>query len=128
MRRRDAVQLWLENGAALDEFRRDLAGVRDLERTLGRLAGGSGNGRDLVSLRQALEKIPALKALLQPLAGGPPPAPPDALRELPMEARRRRGEQQPAVVARGIERADGRGARFGGVDRRAPLWTSRRWR
>jgi len=85
VRRRDAVQLWLENAGALDEFRRDLAEVRDLERTLGRLAGGSGNGRDLVSLRQALEEIPALKALLQPLAGGPPAAPADALRDLPME-------------------------------------------
>jgi len=85
LRRRDAVQLWLENGAALDQFRRDLAEVRDLERTLGRLAAGSGNGRDLVSLRQALENIPALKQLLHPWAAAPPAAPPDALRELPME-------------------------------------------
>ena len=60
-RRREAVRLWLENGAALDEFRRELAEVRDLERTLGRLSRGSGNGRDLLALRQALEKIPALK-------------------------------------------------------------------
>ena len=81
VRRSDAVQIWLENSAALEEFRRDLAEARDLERTLGRLAAGSGNGRDLVSLRQALEKIPALKQLLQPLAA----APPDTLRELPME-------------------------------------------
>jgi len=85
VRRRDAVQLWLENGAVLDEFRRDLAEVRDLERTLGRLAAGSGNGRDLVSLRQALGRIPALKQLLLPLAAGPSAAPPDVLRELPME-------------------------------------------
>jgi DNA mismatch repair protein MutS len=84
-RRRDAVQLWLENGAALDEFRRDLAGVRDLERTLGRLTSGSGNGRDLVALRQALGKIPALKQLLHPLAAAPSAAPLEALRELPME-------------------------------------------
>ena len=84
LRRRDAVQLWLDHGAALDQFRRDLAEVRDLERTLGRLSSGSGNARDLVSLRQALEKIPALKALLLPLAGGPVAAP-DALRDLPME-------------------------------------------
>jgi len=85
LRRRDAVQLWLENSAALDQFRLDLGGVRDLERTLGRLAGGSGNGRDLVSLRQALEKIPGLKRLLQPLAAGPAAAPPDTLRDLAME-------------------------------------------
>ena len=85
LRRRDAVQLWLDSGAALDEFRRELAEVRDLERTLGRLSAGSGNGRDLVALRLALEKIPVLKQVLHAPAGGPPVAPPDALRELPME-------------------------------------------
>jgi DNA mismatch repair protein MutS len=84
-RRSDAVRLWHENSAALDEFRRDLAGVRDLERTLGRLTAGSGNGRDLVALRQALEKIPALKQILHRLAAGAGVAPGDVLRELPME-------------------------------------------
>jgi DNA mismatch repair protein MutS len=83
LRRRDAVQIWLENSAALDEFRLDLAAVRDLERTLGRLTIGSGNARDLVALRQALEKIPPLKQLLHPLAGAPVPKP-DTLRELPI--------------------------------------------
>ncbi|MEI9960965.1 MAG: hypothetical protein WDM76_07470 [Limisphaerales bacterium] len=38
--------------------------MRDLERTLGRLSSGSGNARDLVALRMALEQIPALKATL----------------------------------------------------------------
>ena len=45
-KRRDAVQLWLENTALLDEFRNELGEVRDLERTMGRLSAGSGNGRD----------------------------------------------------------------------------------
>jgi DNA mismatch repair protein MutS len=72
-RRRDAVQLWLDNNVALDEFRRELGEVRDLERTIGRLSAGSGNGRDLQALRIALEKIPALKEILGRLQ------PPDAL-------------------------------------------------
>jgi DNA mismatch repair protein MutS len=42
--------------------------VRDLERTLGRLSSGSGNARDLVALRLALEQIPALKQFAAPLA------------------------------------------------------------
>jgi DNA mismatch repair protein MutS len=63
-RRRDSVQRLLENSALLDGFRAELAFVRDLERTIGRLSVGSGNGRDLVSLRLALEKIPALKEIL----------------------------------------------------------------
>ena len=63
-RRLDAVRAWLDNTALLDDFRRELAEVRDLERTLGRLTAGSGNGRDLLALRRGLEKIPALKQLL----------------------------------------------------------------
>jgi DNA mismatch repair protein MutS len=82
VRRLDAVQLWLDNGAALDHFRTSLAKVRDLERTLGRLSTGSGNGRDLVALRQALEAMPVLKGWLMQLA----PAPADNLHELPMGA------------------------------------------
>jgi len=78
VRRRDAVQLWLENTALLDDFRSGLADVRDLERTLGRLSTGSGNGRDLAALRIALEKIPALKNTLARLEAAPP------ARELPV--------------------------------------------
>jgi DNA mismatch repair protein MutS len=81
VRRRDAVQLWVENGGWLEDFRHELAGVRDLERTIGRLSAGSGNGRDLLSLRAALEKIPGLKAILARAAA--PKACPDELREWP---------------------------------------------
>ena len=82
LRRRDAVQLWLHNSGLLDDFRRELAEVRDLERTIGRLTIGSGNARDLLSLRVALEKIPGLKEILAQAAT--PGAVPDSLRELPI--------------------------------------------
>jgi DNA mismatch repair protein MutS len=62
--RQIAVQQFLENSFALDSFRQQLANVRDLERTIGRLSSGSGNARDLVALRIALEQIPALKQAL----------------------------------------------------------------
>jgi DNA mismatch repair protein MutS len=62
--RRDAVQTWVEKTGLLDDFRRELAEVRDLERTLGRLSLGSGNARDLAALRVALEKIPGIKKIL----------------------------------------------------------------
>ena len=62
--RQDAVQTFIENSFGLDAFRQQLANVRDLERTLGRLSSGSGNARDLVALRMALEQIPALKEIL----------------------------------------------------------------
>jgi len=67
--RQIAVQNFLENSFALDSFRQQLANVRDLERTIGRLSSGSGNARDLVALRIALEQIPALKQTLQNVVG-----------------------------------------------------------
>jgi DNA mismatch repair protein MutS len=64
-RRQEAVQTFVENSSGLDHFRGQLANVRDLERTIGRLSAGSGNARDLIALRMALEQIPALKQILQ---------------------------------------------------------------
>jgi DNA mismatch repair protein MutS len=63
-RRQETVQTFIGNSASLDRFRAQLANVRDLERTLGRLSTGSGNARDLVALRMALEQIPAVKNIL----------------------------------------------------------------
>ncbi|HEX3626870.1 MAG TPA: DNA mismatch repair protein MutS [Verrucomicrobiae bacterium] len=62
--RQEAVQTFIENSGGLETFRKQLANVRDLERTIGRLSSGSGNARDLVALRIALEQIPALKQTL----------------------------------------------------------------
>jgi DNA mismatch repair protein MutS len=73
-RRQDAVQTFIENSSGLDAFVRQLANVRDLERTLGRLSSGSGNARDLVALRLALEEIPALKQILDSVGGASPRA------------------------------------------------------
>jgi DNA mismatch repair protein MutS len=64
VRRREAVAAWVANPGALEEFRQNLAEVRDLERMLGRLSAGSGNGRDVLALRIALEKVPVLKSIL----------------------------------------------------------------
>lgn len=61
-RRQDAVQSWLDHPPALAGFRARLAEVRDLERTVSRLSLGSGNARDLLALRLALEQLPSVKA------------------------------------------------------------------
>jgi len=68
-RRQETVRTFAENSTSLDNFRMQLVSVRDLERTLGRLSGGSGNARDLVALRVALEQIPAVKKILHELGG-----------------------------------------------------------
>ena len=62
--RQNAVEMFINNSFGLDAFRQQLAKVRDLERTLGRISSGSGNARDLTALRLALEQIPALKQIL----------------------------------------------------------------
>src|SRR5256714_227762 len=71
-RRQQAVRAFQENPSGLENFRAQLAHVRDLERTIGRLSSGTGNGRDLVALRVAVEQIPALKKILQDLVGDDP--------------------------------------------------------
>jgi len=60
-RRQEAVQSFLVSAESLANFRAQLAEVRDLERTIGRLSLGSGNARDLLALRMGLEQVPALK-------------------------------------------------------------------
>ena len=90
-RRQDALQCWLRHATALDDFRRELAQVRDLERTLGRLGAGGGNGRDLNGMRLALEKIPALKAILSSLAQTVP----GQLQELPIEGANKAAQASP---------------------------------
>ena len=71
-RRQDAVQSWLDHPPALAGFRARLTEVRDLERTLSRLSLGSGNARDLLALRLALEQLPSVKAAV---AGATLPGP-----------------------------------------------------
>ncbi|HSU53653.1 MAG TPA: DNA mismatch repair protein MutS [Candidatus Dormibacteraeota bacterium] len=66
-RRQDAVQMFLDNSANLEELRSKLTQVRDLERTIGRLSAGNGNARDMVALRIGLEQLPALKEVLESL-------------------------------------------------------------
>ncbi len=70
-RRQESVQTWMQNSETLEKFRAQLALVRDLERMIGRLGAGSGNARDLLALRIALEQLPALKQLLTGLTGTP---------------------------------------------------------
>ena len=78
--RQNAVQTFLENTYGLDGFRQQLANVRDLERTIGRLSSGGGNARDLRALQLALEQIPALRQTLDGLRLKAA-RPPESLRE-----------------------------------------------
>ena len=67
-RRQEAVQVFVDDGPGLEDFRAQVSQVRDLERTIGRLGAGTGNARDLAALRLALQQLPALKTSLRELA------------------------------------------------------------
>ena len=81
-RRQETAQAFIEYSSGLDNFRTQLANVRDLERTLGRLSSGSGNARDLIALRMALEQIPTVKKILQSV-GQASSLSPSSIHELP---------------------------------------------
>ncbi len=107
-RRQGAVESFVENPTLLDDFRTQLGQVRDLERTVGRLSSGTGNARDLLALRLALDQLPSLKALLQKLAAaGPKPgAPVNALSEsfFPPENGADRSGDKPSSLIAELER------------------------
>jgi DNA mismatch repair protein MutS len=98
-RRQGAVQTLVENSAALEGFRAQLASVRDLERTIGRLSSGSGNARDLGSLRTALEQIPAVKGILKNV-GQTSNLSPNEVKEFPITKETKKTEtgEMPALL------------------------------
>ncbi len=67
--RQEVVRRWLEHSALLEQFRSALVDIRDLERTLSRLTVATGNARDLVAIRCALQQVPALRHLLAQVLG-----------------------------------------------------------
>lgn len=67
LERQQVVGLWLDQPELLGHFRGLLKNVKDLERTMSRLSLGSGNGRDLATVKTGLEEIPRLKEALQQL-------------------------------------------------------------
>jgi len=101
-RRQEAVQTFIEKSAVLDNFRTQLTQVRDLERTIGRLSSGSGNARDLIALRMALEQIPGLKQILQNI-GQASSLSPASLPKLNEEAEQSEAGKIPALLLGELE-------------------------
>lgn len=62
--RLDAVQELMESSIKAEEIKELLQNMYDLERLAGRIALGSANARDLLSLKQSLQLLPNLKMLL----------------------------------------------------------------
>ncbi|HHU49024.1 MAG TPA: DNA mismatch repair protein MutS [Clostridiales bacterium] len=68
--RLDAVQELMENSIKSEEIKELLQYLYDLERLAGRIAFGSANARDLLSLKQSLQVLPALKEALTGFRSG----------------------------------------------------------
>ncbi|MDG2215087.1 MAG: DNA mismatch repair protein MutS, partial [Verrucomicrobiota bacterium] len=62
--RQRAVRTWTEDGNRLEQFEQHLREVRDLERTITRLSVRTGNARDLLNLRLAIEQFTSLRSLI----------------------------------------------------------------
>jgi len=62
--RLDTIDALLQHPELLDDLRKTLSEIRDLERTLARLSAGQAGPRDVVALRTALRQLPALREIL----------------------------------------------------------------
>ena len=69
-RRLNAVAALAEHTVAREELILALSGIADMERLIGRVVYGSAGGRDLVSLRASMERLPAVKAQLAAFPSG----------------------------------------------------------
>ncbi|MGA3170158.1 MAG: DNA mismatch repair protein MutS [Chthoniobacteraceae bacterium] len=65
--RQDFVTELLAESFLLSQIRESLKGVRDIERTVARLNQAGGNARDLLVLKNSLERLPDLKGHLHSL-------------------------------------------------------------
>lgn len=69
-RRLNAVDALVKNAIGRDEVIFALQGMGDIERMIGRIVYGTGGGRDMASLRSALEKLPELKRRMAAFPNG----------------------------------------------------------
>jgi DNA mismatch repair protein MutS len=61
IKRQDALEEIMNNYILLQELREDLEGIYDLERILSKISYGTANARDLLALKNSLNKFPELK-------------------------------------------------------------------
>ena len=65
--RQNVIASFIAEPFVLSKTRESLKGIRDMERTIGRLSQGSGNARDMLALSTSLDRLPALKEDLSSL-------------------------------------------------------------
>jgi DNA mismatch repair protein MutS len=65
--RQETVRAFFENSPMMDSARETMTGLGDMERAVGRAAGPNCSPRDLLALKEALLRLPALRSALEPL-------------------------------------------------------------
>ena len=70
--RQDVIDLFLRRSDILEPLSHHLEQVRDLERLTMRISSGYASPRDLVALKNSLQPIPTVKALLHPVTAASP--------------------------------------------------------
>ena len=66
-KRNSAVSALVDNTIAREELIAAMTGLGDMERLIGRIVYGTAGGRDMASLRAAIEKLPAVREQLSAL-------------------------------------------------------------
>ena len=69
-KRKSAVAALVEDTIAREELIAAMTGLGDMERLIGRIVYGTAGGRDMASLRAAIEKLPAVAAQLEQFSTG----------------------------------------------------------
>ena len=69
-RRSSAVAALVDHTIAREELIAAMTGLGDMERLIGRIVYGTAGGRDMASLRAAIEKLPAVREQLAAFSGG----------------------------------------------------------
>lgn len=64
-KRHDLIEYLVENPEMTKNLEEQLKGVYDIERLLGKISYGNCNGRDMISLKNSISKIPNIKTLLE---------------------------------------------------------------
>ena len=63
-KRQNAVAELFDNAVLRDELRQEMAGIKDMERLLSRIAYATANAKELRKLAEAVEPLPVIKGLL----------------------------------------------------------------
>ncbi|WP_265594700.1 DNA mismatch repair protein MutS [Haloferula sp. BvORR071] len=107
-KRHDFIAALLAEPFILSKCRESLQGIRDIERTVGRLSQSAGNARDLQSLAFSLGQIPELLDDLASLSAPPSSLPqPQTFPELVIHLKNSLVDEPPAILRDGGMIRDG---------------------